>query len=269
MKVVLTGTGGADGVPGFFADSNVSRYARQHRGKDVRLRSGAAVDEIIKIDFGPDTFAQANALDLNPCDWRRIVFTHSHNDHFAPKELQYCFPPFVPEGSETPAIYGNGVILNGIKDAFPEAQDLEMVLLKSFERVCLDEYELVPIKAYHKLDEDSLNLILRKNDKCFLYAADTGIYQDETWEFLTDWKFDAAVIECTDGFNPADYWGHLSCAELIEVVSRLRKMGCLDEKSLVCTTHHAHTGLGTHAELEHALNPHGIEVGFDGKILEF
>lgn len=269
MNVLLTGTGGADGIPGFFAESNVSRLARANGGKDVRLRSGAVVDEILKIDFGPDTFGQCCRLNLDPCRWKYILYTHSHDDHFAPKELQYAFPPFVQADSKAPEIYGNKTILDGIRNAFPQAAKLKMVLLESFKTTMAGDYTITPIRAYHKLDEDSLNLIIEKNGKKFLYGADTGIYQQETWDFLKDWTIDAAVLECTDGFNPADYWGHLSCAELISVVDRLRSMGTFTKETLVCTTHHSHTGLGSHSELEACLNPHGIEVGFDGKLLEF
>ena len=268
MRILVTGSGGADGIPGFFANSNVSRYARKNGGKDVRTRSGALVDGVLKIDFGPDTFAQCCALDLDPCEWNHIVYTHSHDDHYSPKELQYAFPPFVGDGYVSPTVYGNSVILNGFNAAFSESEHLERILIQSFDTTKVGDYTITPIRAYHKLDEDSLNLIIQRNGATFLYAADTGVYQYETWEFLKGWKFDGAVIECTDGFNPMDYWGHLSCAELIEVVDRLRAMGCFAEKTLICTTHHANTGLGTHAELEACLNPHGIQVGFDGKSFE-
>lgn len=268
MRILITGSGAADGVPGFFADSNVSRYARKNGGKDVRTRSGALIDGVLKIDFGPDTFAQCQALGLDPCEWKYIVYTHSHDDHYSPKELQYAFPPFVGEHYVTPRVYGNQVILSGIESAFAEGVKLDRILIQSFCSVEIGEYKVTPIRAYHKLDEDSLNLIIQRNGKSFLYAADTGVYQEQTWKFLEGWKFDGAVIECTDGFNPRDYWGHLSCAELIDLVGRLRGMGCFGDKTVICTTHHSHTGLATHAELEACLNPHGIHIGFDGKLFE-
>jgi phosphoribosyl 1,2-cyclic phosphate phosphodiesterase len=268
VKVLLTGTGAADGVPGYFSDSELSRFARRHGGKDVRLRSAALIDGVLKIDFGPDTFAQCAALGLSALEWKYIVFTHSHDDHFAPRELQYAFPPFLPPETPTPRVYGNQAILDGIGAAFEMAQNLEMTLTKSFEATKVGEYVLTPIRAYHKLDEDSQNLIIQKDGATFLYGTDTGIYQDETWEFLQGWQFDAAVMECTDGFKPLDYWGHLSCAELIDVITRLREMGCFSEKTYICTTHHAHTGMATHAQLEECLNPHGVDVGFDGKVFE-
>jgi phosphoribosyl 1,2-cyclic phosphate phosphodiesterase len=247
----------------------VSRYALAHGGKDIRTRSGALIDNVLKIDFGPDTFAQCATLKLHPQEWKWIVFTHTHYDHFTPQMLQYAFPPFVEEGSPAPEVFGNKAILDGFRGAFDQEQQLKRRLIKSFETIEIGDYEVTPIRAYHKLDEDSLNLIIRKNGSTLLYALDTGVYQQETWDFLKGWKLDCAIIECTDGFNPADYWGHLSCAELLEVVNRLRDMGCLNNGSPICTSHHSHTGLATHAELEDFLVPNGIQVGYDGKALNF
>ena len=127
---------------------------------------------------------------------------------------------------------------------------------------------MTPIRAYHKLDEDSLNLIIERDGKSVLYAVDTGIYQDETWSFLAGRKLDALLLECSEGFEATDYWGHLSCEQLLGVIDKMRAIGCLDDESVICTTHHSHTGNATHAQLEAFFSPESIEVGFDGKSIE-
>lgn len=268
MKILLTGTGAADGIPAFFADSRVSQYAREHKGKDLRTRASAVVDDILRLDFGPDTFAQCQLLGVRPFDWKYIAFTHSHDDHFAPKELQYMFPPFVSEDAPRPIILGNQAILDGITSAFSDAVKLDLQLIQSFRSVNVGEYEITPIRAYHKLDEDSLNLII-KRDKTLLYATDTGVWQEPTWEFLEGWRFDAIVMEATDGFNPTEYWGHLSAHEMVAMVNRLREMGCAPSGIPIATTHHSHAGLATHAELREFFEPLGITVGFDGMQFSF
>lgn len=266
MKILLTGTGAADGIPSFYGSSRVSDYAREHGGKDVRMRSAAVIDDVLRLDFGADTYAQCQKFNLKVSDWKYIAFTHSHDDHFAPRELQYLLHPFVPEGTPTPLVLGNQAILDGIAYAFPEGLPIETQLLKSFETTQAGEYKITPIRAYHKLDEDSLNLIIQR-DKTILYGTDTGIWQEETWEFLKGWKFDAIVLEATDGFNPTEYWGHLSAHEALSVVQRLREMGCAPEGIPITTTQHSHTGLATHEELVTFFAPHGIDPGFDGKLI--
>lgn len=268
MRIHLLGTGGADGIPSFFAGSDLSELARRNGGKDVRTRSGALIDDMLKIDLGPDTFAQAVAQKLRPRDWRWIIVTHSHFDHFDPGLLQYCLPPFVPVEDQTPEVYGNANVLAELARSFPSADMISSKLIRSFESMPVGPYFVTPVAAYHKLDEDSVNFIVEGDGKRLLYATDTGVYQEATWEFLTGSRFDAVVIECTDGFNPSDYWGHLSCEEVLRMIERMRDLACVDDGTKIVTTHHADSGCASHEQLELFFEPHGIAVGYDGITIE-
>lgn len=264
MEVRLLGTGAADGIPGFFSDNRVSRYAREHGGKDVRTRSGALIDGHIKIDLPPDTFAQVVRDRLSPEDWSALIFTHSHDDHFALEEIQYGMFPFVDREYLPYPIFGNETVIYRLQDRYP-GWPIEFHKTKSF---CPFEhlgYRITPIHAHHLLEEDAQNLIFEK-DKTFLYATDTGIWGEESWQFLKSYRLDGMVIECAEGFASTAYYGHLDVDECIEVVERLRESGVLKPGAKVVTTHHSHSGDGTHAELEAALSPHGIEVGYDGMV---
>ena len=87
MRITFTGTGAANGIPGYFQADRVSEYARVHRGEDVRYRAGAVSDGVLKIDWGPDTFACCERLGMRAKEWTHVFFTHSHDDHFAPREF--------------------------------------------------------------------------------------------------------------------------------------------------------------------------------------
>ena len=268
MKVHLLGTGGADGIPSFFGASELSALARERGGKDLRTRSSAVIDGILKIDFGPDTFVQAAQQKLVPRDWKWVIVTHSHFDHFDAGQLQYCLPPFVPVEGPTPEILGNATALAELERAFSSADILSTRLLKSFETFTVGDYSITPIAAYHKLDEDSLNFIIESDGRRLLYATDTGIYQEPTWEFIKGSRFDAVVIECTDGFNPSDYWGHLSCAEVLKVLERMADIACVDSATQIVTTHHAESGRAGHDELCDFFAEHNVVVGYDGMAFE-
>jgi phosphoribosyl 1,2-cyclic phosphate phosphodiesterase len=264
MQLQLLGTGGADGVPSFFGSGELSDYAREHGGKDVRTRSGAVVDRILKIDFGPDTYAQAVAQGLNPSDWKWIVVTHTHYDHFDPGQLQYCLPPFVPDATSAPEVLGNNHVLQALARSCPDAGAFALRRIESFVPLETGPDTVTPIAAYHQLDEDSVNLIIENARKRMLYATDTGVYQQPTWDFIAGKRFDCVVIEATDGFSSSDYWGHLSCEEVLGMITRMRDLGCVDASTKVLTTHHAASGVATHARLEHFFEPYGITVGYDG-----
>lgn len=267
MKIQLLGTGGAEGIPALYADSRVSQYARCHGGKDIRTRSAAVVDDDLKIDFGPDTFTQIQRCGLNPRDWSAIVFTHSHDDHFARNELQYSLFPFSELMACPYTIYGNAEIVSRLQEKYPE-WPFELILTRSTCTFQHGRYQITPVHAHHKLDEDAHNLLISDGDKTFFYATDTGVWLPDTWTFLSDFQVDGLVIEATDGFKRTDYYGHMDVNECIQTVDRLRSMGVLREGAPVYTTHHGHLGEATHAELEQALAPHGMMPGFDGLIFE-
>lgn len=267
MTIRLLGTGCADGVPAFYSSSEVSRYAREHGGKDIRTRSAALIDGHLKLDLAPDNHAQLIRDGLDAQDWSAILFTHSHADHFALEELQYALFPFNDNEYAHFTIYGNAEICARLRCAYPD-WPFEIVETKSFQPFTHAEYRITPIHAYHKLDEDAHNFIIQDGSKTLLYGTDTGIWEEHTWEFLKDFNLDGLVIECTDGFFGSDYDGHLDVEECLRVVQRLRDQGTVLDHTVIYTTHHGHNGGATHAKLEEALSPGGIRPGYDGLVFE-
>jgi phosphoribosyl 1,2-cyclic phosphate phosphodiesterase len=263
MTIRLLGTGAAEGIPAFYSNSEVSRYAREHGGKDVRTRSGALLDCCIKIDLPPDTMLHMHRDKLDAQEWSALIFTHSHDDHFAPAELQYCLYPFNEMDFLDFTIFGNDAIVPRLQEMYP-AWPLDIIQTRSFQCFRHEEYLITPVHANHKLDEDAHNLIFQKDGKTLLYATDTGTWFEETWLFLRDFSIDLLVLECTEGFHCTDYHGHLDITGCIDTVQRLRAQGSLLEQSMVVTTHHSHNGGATHQQLERALNPFQIQVGYDG-----
>ncbi len=263
MTVRLLGTGAAEGIPAFLSDSRVSLYAREHGGKDVRTRCGALVDRSLKIDLPPDTLAQMHRDKLDARDWTCLLFTHSHADHFAIEEIQYGLHPFSGLEHLCFTIYGNPSICEKLYAKYPD-WPIDVVAIHSFHTFSHGPFTITPIRATHMVEEDCQNHIIEREGRRLLYGADTGIWDEQTWEFLGSQRLDALVIECTEGTKGQDWWGHLGTDEVVRVVDRLRASGVLPETAPVVTTHHSHNGGATHAELEAALNPHGIRVGFDG-----
>jgi phosphoribosyl 1,2-cyclic phosphate phosphodiesterase len=266
MIIRLLGTGAADGIPGLYSDSRVSHFARANGGKEIRSRASAIVDLGLKIDLPPDTFYQLTRDGLDARDWTGLVFTHSHEDHFAVGELQYGMHPFNEREYLGYVIYGNAAICDGVEKHYPN-WPIETVLTKSFEPFVHMDYVVTPFEANHKEDEDSQNLLIQREDRTLIYATDTGIWPEETWDFLSGVQADALVIECTDGFVTGGYEGHLDVARLRQVVERLRAQKTLVSGSQVITTHHSHQGDATHEELVATLVPEGIKVGYDGMIV--
>ncbi len=267
MKIRLLGTGGADGIPGLFSNDEVSRYARANGGKDVRTRAAAVVDGVLKIDLPPETAMQVIRDRIDPRDWTGLVFTHSHEDHCAVSEIQYALFPFVSADSLPFSIYANEAVIGIIKARYPE-WPMEVIQTKSFETYVHGPFTITPVQANHIEGEDCHNLLIERDGQKLLYATDTGIWTATTFDFLKTVVLDALVIECTDGFAPSGYQGHLDIQACVRTVQMLREVGTLRPDSQVVTTHHSHSGGARHCDLERVLGPHNIEPGFDGMIIE-
>ena len=268
MDIQLLGTGGADGIPALYSESRVSKFAREHRGKDIRSRASAIVDGTLKFDMGPDTWHQLVREGLDARDWSAIFFTHSDADHFAIEELQYCLYPFNDFEYAGYTIFGNEVIISRINSRYPD-WPFELIKTKMFEPIVHGEYVVTPLMARHMQFEEAHNYLVQSQGKTLLYGTDTGIWADPTWEYLKQHRLDCLILECSEGFVLTPYNGHLDIEEFKEVVTKLRDLGIVDEKTRIVTTHHSHNGEATHAELEAELNPFGVEVGYDGLRVEF
>jgi phosphoribosyl 1,2-cyclic phosphate phosphodiesterase len=262
MTIKLLGTGAADGIPGIFTSSEVSRRALQPGSKDCRTRAAALIDDCIKLDLGPDTLAQIQRHGLDPTLWDSIVFTHSHEDHFTVSEIQYALYPFNPNEYTPFTIYCNPTIAWLIWERYPD-WPLDVVTTEVFKTFNIGNYRMTPVLAKHAEPEECQNLIFEKDGRRFGYMTDTGWWPEITWEYLQNARLDAMVIECTDGLHDSGYDGHLALEELVGVVERLRKSEALAPNAPILTTHHSHLG-GFHEELEAAMAPHGIQPGFDG-----
>jgi phosphoribosyl 1,2-cyclic phosphate phosphodiesterase len=247
MTIQLLGTGAADGVPPLFTANQLGSRSFGPNSKDYRTRSAALIDQRFQID---------------PMIWDAVIFTHSHEDHFTVSEIQYALYPF--NRSEYPpfTIYCNPTVMAYIECRYPD-WPLEIIRTKLFEPTLIGDYSMTPVRAMHTPNEECQNLIFERDGKTLGYMTDTGIWSEETWEFLENVKFDAMIIECTDGLRDSGYFGHLSLCSLQGVLSRLHKMGTVDSSTPIRTTHHSHLG-GSHEELVEAMKPLGIEPGYDG-----
>lgn len=263
MELRLLGTAAADGIPGLFSDDEVSCYARENGGKDVRTRSAALIDGVVKIDLPPETLSQLHRDGLDGLDWTALIFTHSDDDHLAVNEIQYAMFPFTNFDHLPYPIYANPTVAERIVARYPN-WPIEIEITRSFKTFTHGEYTITPIRALHIADEDCHNLLVQRDGRTLLYATDTGIYPEETFEFLQDAQVHLLVIECTDGFCESDYIGHMGIKDCLMVVDRLRRQGSLASDAKVVTTHHSSKGMARHCDLERVLGPHGIEPGWDG-----
>jgi phosphoribosyl 1,2-cyclic phosphate phosphodiesterase len=267
MKVTLLGTSGAEGWPGLFCRCDACAKARTLRGKNIRTRSSSLIDDVLKIDFPPDILHQVIANDLDLRAMSALIFTHGHDDHFSAPELQYLSDYFVTSKITTPLpVYGPSEVISFLTDRFDlNRVPLNLHVLDPWRTVCVAGYRVTPIIAQHDPTQTCYNFIIQdKQGATLLYATDTGWYEEPTWEFLSDWRFDGIVAECSKGPIEGGYMAHMCISEVCRMRRKLIEGGNFREGVPMVTTHHSHLGGLMHHELESILNPEGITTGYDG-----
>ena len=244
MDVQLLGTSGAEGIPGLFCRCETCNEARRRGGKELRTRSSALIDGVLKLDFPPDILHQVVQNNLDLRQLQSLLFTHAHDDHFAWAELQYLGKYFVTDTPALLPIYGPKDVICHLEHRL-DCHDLPITLhlLKAFVTAQVGDYSVTPLVANHDHSQECFNYIIEDpHGHRLLYATDTGWYEEETWEFLASERLDGVLIECGKGLHEGGYSGHMAISDVIRLCDKLMKLGTLEHTAPVVTTHFAHTG---------------------------
>jgi phosphoribosyl 1,2-cyclic phosphate phosphodiesterase len=270
MKVTLLGTASAEGMPGLFCRCATCTRARSAGGRNIRTRSSALLDDRLKIDFPPDVFMQSALYGVDLSRVEAVLFTHGHDDHFSPAELQYRGRYFVePSLREPLGLFGPPDVIEALGCALdPELVAYSLHAVKAERQLAILDYDLFPFAANHDDNRICLNYVLTGPDGVrLLYASDTGWYREGTWRMLERMRFGGVVVECTKR-EEGGYAGHLSIPEVVRMRQRLEAAGALDPAAPMVATHFCHHMGLLHEELEAVLAPHGITAGYDGINIE-
>jgi phosphoribosyl 1,2-cyclic phosphate phosphodiesterase len=271
VKIEILGTGASEGIPAVYCECAICREAARRGGKNIRSRASLMIGEKHKVDLPPDTFLHSLRRGKPFSRIEHLLITHSHPDHFYPESLRLRFEPFAHIETRRPLhIYGTEVIEERLKEALdsPLPKGLVFHCVELFHPFAAGDIDVIPIKASHKADELCLNYVFTSRGKGFLQAFDTGWYEEDTWNALRGLLLDVAIIECTAGKLDEPPTAHLGMQPLIRMKEKLIEDRALRPNARVVATHLCHVGDLLHEELERALSPAGIQVAYDGMIVE-
>ena len=276
MKIKFLGTAAAEGIPALFCDCPVCENARKVGGKEVKTRSQAIVDDKILIDFPADTYMHALYGGLDLVSVRHCIITHGHMDHLYERDF-WCRNKTIGNGSVDGTVlevYMTDLTRQDATAYYDKKVDKNRVrynTVKAFEPFCIEDYRIIPLRAYHDVTTEPVFYIIEHGEKTLLYANDTGYFLDETWEYLAKYerKFDFVSLDCTGMMIPNYRHGHMGLTVDAEVVDRLREMGLCDDSTTVYVNHFSHNGKATHEELVAEAEKYGFGVTYDGLEVEF
>ncbi len=275
MKLKYLGTAAAEGIPGLFCNCRVCRNALSVRGKEIKTRSQSLIDDRLLIDLPADTYMHILNYGLDLRKIHHCIITHNHSDHFYPNDLWCRYEGIAYDIGEEPIhVY---VTDAGYKraEAFHgkniDSARLKLHRVKAFEAFDIEDYHIIPLAANHDPSSDPVFYIIEGPDKVLLYAHDTSVFPDSTWDFLKNYgkSFDLVSLDCNEMILPDCRYGHMGLDVAKEVYNRLIDMGLCTDKTKAYINHFSHNGKLTHAELEDEAEKYGFVPSYDGLEVEF
>lgn len=271
MKIHFLGSAASEGIPNPFCRCNHCQQARRLKGKDIRTRSSAIIDDVMLIDVAPEFSQQLLRDGLDANGITDLLFTHTHPDHFNVGDLFSRMEGYGFELEGPLAVFGNDRAINGCAAVLPgfTKHRFEFNCLPPFVTVESHGYRLTPLLANHAKWELCYVWLIEKEGKTLFYGHDSGWFPEQTWQWLAGKSLDLVVLECTYGFNGNDRSdNHMSLETVFAAQQKLRDMHCLHDASQMVVSHISHSGGLMHEELVAACRANHITVAYDGLIVE-
>lgn len=274
MRFQILGSSAGKTVPRPFCRCRVCEVARRDGGRHVRTR--CAVHLHLDKDEGPEP---RYGIDMSPESWGQLIregvagdhlahllITHTHADHLDPLLLGMR-GSILSEKKELThlRVYGSDSVEEQLVGLNLDKLNASWQRVTPLEPFTVNELQVTPLRANHG-PGTALNYVVQHVDETVLLAWDTGYWEAETWEAVTDCRFDGVISECTIlGPGPVDRDSrHLNFATLVDMKLRLTQMGCIDESTPWATLHIGDNGGLTYDEQVELAEPQGVTVGYDG-----
>jgi phosphoribosyl 1,2-cyclic phosphate phosphodiesterase len=284
VHIHILGSAAGKPVPRPFCACRVCEHARHVGGKDLRTRTtvclypgdtwsmqGPIKKPRYQVDLSPDLTYQLDRQRVDLSDLEHLLFTHAHADHCCGQYLAFRRTVRGPV-SALPLlhVYGDsGVqqrLLADIQDL--EANRCEFHLVDGGDTLDVGELRVTAFASTHGGALGCLHFGIDDGQHKVLMAWD-GWWEEQVWDRLRDWSFDALIMECTYlGPHETKMASHLRAADFLEIRRRLIAQGTLDSDALTVALHIGDNGGLTHEEAQDLLSEHDIIVGYDGLVVE-
>ena len=274
MKIKFLGTAAYEGVPALFCVCDVCRAARKKGGRAMRTRSQAIIDDVLLIDFPADTLIHTMQHNVDLSRVHHCLITHDHSDHLYSEDIRmlerwYSKPP----ADYRISFYASEIAGEKIGKIVPETEGMmSLVNMKEFESVKADGYTITALPAIHAPVSGPLIYQITDGKKTMLYANDTALITEETFEFWKKTKpyFSLVSLDCTSGVVMALPRHHMGFLNNIEVKKRMIELGLADENTVFVSNHFSHNGKQVdYDEFREIAARENFVTSYDGLEIEF
>ena len=264
-KLTILGSAAAEAIPNPFCRCEVCQHARHARGREVRGRSAALINDDLLIDLGPDLISAANRLNLYLGNLQTALVTHGHLDHWLPSNLAWRGPSYTSTPLAPLTVYGPGDALSVLQPYLDRETALSCRPVTAGDRWRAGAYEIAAIPASHgKGQLEALLYVISDGAHRVFYATDTAQLSEAAWDALRPWApLDLVLLDETLGLG-AGSSGHHSLHCFLETRARLIDEGLLGPQSKLVAHHFSHNGGLNHAQLVERFQPYDVAVAYDG-----
>ena len=277
MKIKYLGTAASEGIPALFCDCEVCLEAREKKGKYIRSRSQALINEDLLIDFPADTYMHILNNNIDTHKIKHLIITHNHSDHFYPNDLECIksgFGNYQEKTGRIFEIYGTPASLHKASYQLLSLKGTvrEQVVYENTPFTAGD-YKITPLKAIHAPIADPVIYLIEQNGKSVLYAHDTDYLDLSVWTFLKENNIhpDLISLDCTEAnLDKMPYVGHMNLKNNIKVKEEMLRLGIADENTIFVCNHFSHNGKNvSYGKFCKLAEKYGFITSFDGMEIEF
>ncbi|MDQ7993610.1 MAG: MBL fold metallo-hydrolase, partial [Propionicimonas sp.] len=206
MRVVLLGTGSADGLPNPWCEcpTCLDQLPRGRRGPTSVL-----VDDRLLLDCGPEAPGQAARLGHSLAGVGVVAIGHAHHDHLDPS-----FSLYRSWVTDRPLrVIGPAPAVAQLETWLEPGQTaVELVQVTAGDVVAAGDYRLTVLPANHHAFGEAVLYLVEDGSSRLLYATDTGRLSRAALAALAGTRLDAVLLEETFGPASDKGEGHLHLA---------------------------------------------------------
>lgn len=289
MKITFLGTSAGEEYPGIWCECENCSKARSWGGKNIRRNSSVILDSDIMIDIGKTAHVQAERFGLSIRKIETLLLTHSHKDHLNTHTLWARQMPsgydklseeekkIVSSPRFSPLPYLNIFGSRQVSDTFIKdgidydspQWEMQFNTVEPFKKYYAGDIEIYTLDGNHPDGGiHSINYIITRNNRTFLYLTDTGYPFDETLNALKSYKYDFIITEGTFGFGN-DSTGHMRLDKNLRLLEFFNANRLWKNKPDYYITHVAPHWCPPHDEYSPILEEKGLTLAYDGLVWEY
>jgi len=280
----LIGTSAAD-YEGIENSKNENCIEAVRRGgRNIRKPSSLYIYPDCIIDFSSYAPSQMQRFNIDYNLIGYVVITHPHFDHFHPPSII----DMASKKEDALFVCGSSCTIELLRETVEESMENYKIRMRKFipwREYRLGNISVIPIEANHTVALTStevylpkkfqanrfrvkcpaFNYIIKIKDKTILYACDTGLPIEKTYQFLKGFKFDVVIHEAT--FENIEDEGHMNFKKVRELKERMARDEIISDGTLFFLSHLSLNYTPIYDKIWAAFLREGIIVGYDGMVI--